>query len=807
MIFLTIITLTSSWNTRRYVKSGPLWLGDFKDVLSPNWNKNMGPLQKRKGLTSVMNVDTLNVVIPSKPTEKHKNTRKNSNILRMCSFSKGCKNNRLKEERLNQLKEQKYLKALQAMQDVLAEKDDSAELKMCPCSEGHNGQNCKCKGLRSGPSSTNQHLCNCGAFDYNCKLKCQKRTEETAVLKVKRCGCSRNDYTCLEKCFNNDKTTDYQIARCGCNKTDRICLERCVYEAESRKKEFVRCGCDKTDRTCQERCLNRFDLPLRSFLRCGCGKSDRMCQNRCFNNDDSHIRTFLRCGCSKTDRICQDRCLNHDDTALQSFLRCGCGKTDRICQNRCFDSENTATKLFLRCGCRKTDRMCQERCLQSDVAVILNHLRCGCNVSEFACLDRCARDELLESDSNSEFLDCGCNFNDYACRVRCDSIANGWRKPNNRICNCENFDHECKEKCARHKKQKDSFDSLIAEVATNGKRYKINNDIDVVVYDPMNLAHILGSIKFNNNKIRDNQGLHILPVMKYNNNDSSNEGVELAVKPVTKIDINERVNKGKSQEIDKVLKELQDAKMVEFDIGNVQTVHNGKFQNPKPKFVDMLLEFATKIKNATSKLSENVHTKASIANKNIKQGHYRISSGTNEDDKKRTSNFEEISLQAPNNFKYSQKKDDGALAPLYEILRSGPDGDVESRNKNRDEDSRNENRDEDIRNENRDDGMNFANDVVKSLQDYLYSRRRGREKRRKDDDHDPHHPHQKHSLLPLTKRQKMKRLNWQVGGRSLVKFRRNLQGDKIVTYGAPFELDIKGMGQVNFVEAIQLLNA
>lgn len=665
----------------------------------------MRPMQKRNEFTSVMNFDALNVVIPSNAKNSQNTTRKDHNILRICS-KKGCGENNIDQEKRQQLIREKYLntvKALAELKDVLHEKVDSNELKICPCSESKNKKDCRCNALRAA-----QHdPCDCDDFDYLCKIRCIEYEYEKDMV---NCGCPHYNHRCLKKCFKKQN-------------------------AMAQSSHIARCGCSKTDKDCQKKCLYRFfNLSLRSFLRCSCGKNDR---------------------------ICQDRCLSNDDSALKSFLRCGCGKTDR---------------------------MCKERCLQSDTAAIRNHLRCGCNVTEFSCLDRCARDQFLEHDWKA--LDCGCNLNDYACKVRCDTTTNGWRKPNNQICKCENFDHECKQRCARHKTEKDSFDNLISHVANNGKKYKISNDIDVVVYDPMNLAHILDGMKFNNDKIRDNQGQHILPVLKFDNNDISNKGVQAVGKPDTNIDSNELTNKGKNQEIDQVLKELQDAKMVEFDIGNVQTEHNGKFQSPKPtKFIDMLLEFATKIKNATStKLSKNVHPKATIGNKNIKQGHYGISSGTKEYGKKKASNFEDLSLQEPKNEKYPQKQVDGALDPLYKIFQSGPDRDVESGN------------------ENREGGMHLANDVVESLQSYLYARRRGREKRRKDDDHDPHHPHQKHRLLPLTKRQKMKRLNWQVG-RSLVKFRRNSPSNKVVTYGVPFELDIKGMGQVNFVEAIQLLNA
>lgn len=700
----------------------------------------MRPIQRSRDTTSVMSFGTLNVVIPSKPENLvDKFSRKNyNNVLRMCSF-KGCgypKEN--KENKLHRAKQKKYEKAIKAMQDILNEKDDTTnETDIIPCSESKG----KCGGLRARADNIKQYFCNCGKFDYTCKLKCQQRNEDTAVLKRKRCGCDRNDYTCMEKCFNNDQTEQTQTVRCGCSKTDRICQVQCRLQEEYKhKQELIRCGCGKTDRVCQDRCLGRNDLSLRSVV---------------------------RCSCAITDRMCQERCLNHDDSALRNILRCGCEKTDRICKETCF---------------------------QSDTVAIQNQFRCGCNVTDFSCLDRCARNKILGPDSS--FLNCGCNLSDYACRLRCERTANGWREPNNRICNCENYDHDCKEQCQRHYKETNTIDSLISHVASKGKRYKINNDVDVVVYDPLNLARILDGIKFNNNKIRSNQGQHILPILEFDNNESTNKGFQPAVKPVTKIDSNQRTNKGKSQEIDQVLKELQNAKMVEFDIGHVQTEHNWKFQTLKPtKFIDMLLEFATKIKNATSKKqSDNVYSKASITKLHSPYG---ISSGTNERSQKKTSKFGPLSLQEPRNVNHLQKKDDDTLDSLYEILRSGPDRDIERRNENRDDDSRNQNLE---------DGMDFANDVVQSLQDYLYARRKSREKRRKDDDHDSNHPHQKHSLLPLTKRQKMKRLNGQVG-RSLIKFRRNLPADKVDTYGVPFELDIQGMGQVNFVEALQLLNA
>lgn len=684
VVFLIIVTLTLGLKTRRYVKSGPLWLGDFKDVLSPNWKKNMRPLQKPKESIPVLDYHILNIL--SKPENEIKKIkesvfRKNSNILRMCSI-KGCgkkknesdeKTNTKSNENYNNEGKNKYKKKSKKKsskkkhkKDVYDKKTmmdssenyDSQEKKICPCAEGQKKKKiCYCEALRTGPDSTKQYSCICSAFDYICKLRCQQRKDKIAVLKQKRCGCSRNDYTCLNECFNNDNTEPFQ----------------------------------------------RYYLSLRSFLRCGCGKTDRMCQNRCFDRDEIPLRSFLLCGCQKTDRMCQDRCLNDDALALRSFLKCECAKNDRTCHEICF---------------------------QSTTAEIRNRLRCGCNATEFSCLDRCARKGI--QDLFSTFSNCGCNSNDYACKVRCERNANGWRKLDNRICKCENYDNDCKTRCARDKIKKNSFDSLIAHVASNGKIYKINNDTDVLVYDPLNLGRILNGIKFNNDKIR--------------------------AKPVTKVDGNERTNKEKWQE---VLKDLQEAKMVEFDIGNVQTTHNGKFRSAKPtKFMDKLLEFA-KNKNATSiKLSHNVHVKANIVNKS-----------TNKDSQKQASNFGNFSLEQPKNVHYPQK----------------PNRDVERRNAN----------------QNR--GMDFANDVIESLQDYLYSRRKSRQKRIKNDDYDLSHQHSKHRLLPLTKMQKKKKLNGQVG-RSLIKFRRNSPGDKVVTYGAPFELDIKGMGQVNFMKAIQLLN-
>ncbi|XP_026316557.1 uncharacterized protein LOC113227769 [Hyposmocoma kahamanoa] len=321
-----------------------------------------------------------------------------------------------------------------------------------------------------------------------------------------------------------------------------------------------------------------------------------------------------------------------------------------------------------------------------------------------------------------------------------------------------------------------------------GKRYKINNDIDAVVYDPLNLARILSDIKLNSNTIRDNQGEHTPLALKFDNNVSTNEEFQPVTKPVTNVDSNERAHKEIRQEIDQVLKELQNAKKVVFDTENVQqSDHNEKFQSAKPiKFIDLVLEFATKIKNATSiKLSNNADAKASIANKNI-----------NKNKQKKASNSKNFSLQEPKKVRYPQKKHEGALDHLHKIVRSGPKRKVDSRNKKQDDDNQKKNRNG---------GMDFANDVIESLQDYLYARRKSREKRITDDEHDFHHPHPKHRLLPLTKKQKKKRLNGQVS-RSLIKFRRNLLSDKVETYGAPFELDIKGMGQVNFMKAVQLLN-